>query len=104
MAKSSSRPNTTGLFPEGYERRVGSGVAPGKSTLQGEANCHSVGRRRPLGGARMQYHLRMTLTFPNAIVFGTPEGFAGFAQTKFDPQGPARPRRDRIGVLGGGQR
>jgi hypothetical protein len=29
----------------------------------------------PLGGARMQYHLRMALTFLNATIFGTPEFF-----------------------------
>jgi chromate reductase, NAD(P)H dehydrogenase (quinone) len=38
----------------------------------------------PLGGARMQYHLRMALTFLNAFIFGTPEIFVGMAQTKFD--------------------
>jgi len=38
----------------------------------------------PLGGARMQYHLRMALTYLNAFVFGTPEVFVGSAQTKFD--------------------
>jgi chromate reductase, NAD(P)H dehydrogenase (quinone) len=38
----------------------------------------------PLGGARMQYHLRMALTFLNAFVFGTPEVFVGLAHTKFD--------------------
>src|SRR5712692_6198269 len=38
----------------------------------------------PLGGARMQYHLRMALTFLNASVFGTPEVFVGLAHTKFD--------------------
>lgn len=38
----------------------------------------------PLGGARMQYHLRMALMFLNASVFGTPEVFVGLAQTKFD--------------------
>jgi len=37
-----------------------------------------------LGGARMQYHLRMALMFLNAFVFGTPEVFIGLAQTKFD--------------------
>ena len=38
----------------------------------------------PLGGGRMQYHLRMALTFLNAFVFGTPEVFVGLAHTKFD--------------------
>jgi chromate reductase len=38
----------------------------------------------PLGGARMQYHMRMALTFLNAFTFGTPEVFVGMAQTKFD--------------------
>jgi chromate reductase, NAD(P)H dehydrogenase (quinone) len=38
----------------------------------------------PLGGARMQYHLRTILVFLNAFVFGTPEIFVGLAHTKFD--------------------
>jgi chromate reductase, NAD(P)H dehydrogenase (quinone) len=38
----------------------------------------------PLGGSRMQYHLRMALTYLNAFVFGTPEIFVSWAQTKFD--------------------
>jgi chromate reductase, NAD(P)H dehydrogenase (quinone) len=38
----------------------------------------------PLGGARMQYHLRMAMTYLNAFVFGTPEVFVSLAQTKFD--------------------
>ena len=38
----------------------------------------------PLGGARMQYHLRMALTFSDALLFGRPEVFVGVAQTKFD--------------------
>lgn len=37
-----------------------------------------------LGGARMQYQLRMAMTYLNAFVFGTPEVFVGMAQTKFD--------------------
>ena len=39
----------------------------------------------PLGGARMQYHMRQALTFLNAFIFGTPEIFVGMAQTKLDP-------------------
>jgi chromate reductase len=38
----------------------------------------------PLGGARMQYHWRMSMTFLGAYIFGTPEIFVGSAQTKFD--------------------
>jgi len=38
----------------------------------------------PLGGARMQYHWRMSMTFLNAFIFGTPELFVGNAATKFD--------------------
>jgi chromate reductase, NAD(P)H dehydrogenase (quinone) len=38
----------------------------------------------PLGGARMQYHLRMCMTSLNAFIFGTPEVFVGMAQDKFD--------------------
>jgi chromate reductase len=38
----------------------------------------------PLGGARMQYHLRSVMVFLNAHVFNTPEIFVGSAHTKFD--------------------
>jgi chromate reductase len=38
----------------------------------------------PLGGARMQYHWRMSMTFLGAYIFGTPEIFVSTAQTKFD--------------------
>ena len=38
----------------------------------------------PLGGARMQYHMRQALVFLNAFTFGTPEIFVGSAHTKFD--------------------
>src|SRR5450432_3497713 len=34
----------------------------------------------PLGGARMQYHWRMSMTFLAAFIFGTPEVFVGSAQ------------------------
>jgi chromate reductase len=37
-----------------------------------------------LGGARMQYHLRQSLTFVDAILFGRPEILVTFAATKFD--------------------
>lgn len=32
----------------------------------------------------MQYHWRMSMTFLNAFIFGTPEIFVGNAATKFD--------------------
>jgi chromate reductase, NAD(P)H dehydrogenase (quinone) len=38
----------------------------------------------PLGGARMQYHWRMSMTFLKAFIFGTPEVFVGNAASKFD--------------------
>jgi chromate reductase len=38
----------------------------------------------PLGGSRMQYHMRMTLTYLNAFTFGTPEVIVSMAQNKFD--------------------
>jgi chromate reductase len=37
-----------------------------------------------LGGARMQYHLRQSLTFVDAILFGRPEVIITFAPQKFD--------------------
>jgi chromate reductase len=40
----------------------------------------------PVGGARMQYHMRMALTYLNCFVFGTPEVFVSLAQNKFDEQ------------------
>ena len=38
----------------------------------------------PMGGGRMQYHLRQAMVFLNAFTFGTPEIFVGLAHTKFD--------------------
>jgi chromate reductase len=37
-----------------------------------------------VGGARMQYHLRMSLTMVDAILFGKPEVFVNFAAKKID--------------------
>ena len=41
----------------------------------------------PLGGARMQYHLRQIFVFLDAQVFGRPEVMVGLAQTKIDAAG-----------------
>ena len=38
----------------------------------------------PMGGSRMQYHMRQSLTYLNVFMFGTPEIFVSFAQNKFD--------------------
>src|SRR5262245_34791160 len=38
----------------------------------------------PLGGARMQYHWRMSMIFLKAFIFGTPEVFVGNSDSKFD--------------------
>src|SRR4051794_16112339 len=38
----------------------------------------------PMGGARMQYHMRSAMVFLNAFTFNTPEIFVGLAQNKFD--------------------
>lgn len=37
-----------------------------------------------VGGARMQYHLRMTLSSIDAVLFGKPEVFVNFAAKKID--------------------
>ena len=37
-----------------------------------------------LGGARMQYHLRQSLTAVDALIFGKPEIFVSFSAKKFD--------------------
>ena len=53
----------------------------------------------PLGGARMQYLWRMSMTFLKAHIFGTPEVFVGNAQTKFDKDSLAltdQPTKDVI--------
>lgn len=39
-----------------------------------------------LGGARMQYHMRMALTYLSAFIFGTPEVLVAQAQNKFDKE------------------
>jgi chromate reductase, NAD(P)H dehydrogenase (quinone) len=38
----------------------------------------------PLGGSRMQYHMRMSMTYLAAFTFGTPEVIVSTAQNKFD--------------------
>jgi chromate reductase len=38
----------------------------------------------PLGGARMQYQLRQSLTSIDAMIFGKPEIFVSFSAKKFD--------------------
>jgi len=38
----------------------------------------------PLGGARVQYHLRQCMVFLDGLVFNRPEIFVGVAQQKFD--------------------
>lgn len=38
----------------------------------------------PMGGSRMQYHMRMALTYLSAFTFGTPEILVSFAPNKFD--------------------
>jgi chromate reductase, NAD(P)H dehydrogenase (quinone) len=38
-----------------------------------------------LGGSRMQYHLRQSLTSVDALLFGRPEVIVTFAAQKFDP-------------------
>ena len=37
-----------------------------------------------LGGGRMQYHMRTTMVFLDALVFNRPEVFVSLAHTKFD--------------------
>ena len=39
-----------------------------------------------LGGSRMQYHLRQTLTMVEALAFGKPEVIVSFAPQKFHEQ------------------
>ena len=41
----------------------------------------------PLGGARVQYHLRQIFVFLDAQVFNRPEVFVGTAQSKIDASG-----------------
>jgi len=38
----------------------------------------------PLGGSRMQYHMRQSLVYLKAFTFGTPEVIVSNAQAKFD--------------------
>ncbi len=41
----------------------------------------------PMGGARMQYHMRQIMVFLNARVFNTPEVFVSAVQTKVSDKG-----------------
>ena len=38
----------------------------------------------PMGGSRMQYHMRQSMVYLNAFTFGTPEVIVSMAQNKFD--------------------
>ena len=52
-----------------------------------------------VGGARMQFHLRMALTSIDAVMFGKPEVFVNFAAKKIDEKTGAltdEPTRDII--------
>jgi chromate reductase len=52
-----------------------------------------------LGGSRMQYHLRQSLTSIDALMFGKPEVFVTFAAKKFDEKTLAltdQPTRDMV--------
>lgn len=53
----------------------------------------------PLGGARMQYHLRMSLMSIDAITFAKPEIFVSFAAKKVNDQGELsdEPTKEIIG-------
>ncbi|MGH6665374.1 MAG: NADPH-dependent FMN reductase [Pseudolabrys sp.] len=53
-------------------------------TFEGKPVAIQSVSQGPLGGARMQYHWRMSMTFLAAFIFGTPEVFVGMAQNKFD--------------------
>jgi chromate reductase len=52
----------------------------------------------PVGGARMQYHMRQIMVFLNARVFNTPEVFVGMAPSKIDEKGEItdQPTKDFI--------
>ena len=54
----------------------------GLSEVPGIQSCS----QGPLGGGRMQYHWRMSMTFLKAYIFGTPEVFVGSAAGKFDKE------------------
>jgi chromate reductase len=49
----------------------------------------------PLGGGRMQYHMRTMLVFLGAFTFNTPEIFVGQAQNKFDDKGELKDETTR---------
>jgi chromate reductase len=84
MRSSLSHRNITGPS-RAPSRMLWTGIAAGQPATQGQARTIQSATGGPLGGARMQYHLRMALTFLCASVFGTPEVLVGLAQTKFDP-------------------
>jgi chromate reductase len=50
----------------------------------------------PLGGGRMQYHLRQACIFLDALAFNKPEIFVGMAQQKFDEK--TLEFKDEVGI------
>jgi chromate reductase len=61
----------------------------------------------PVGGARVQYHLRQVMVFLDALVFTRPEVFIGNASTKIDAAGHIHDEltlkfiRDQLGAFTG---
>ena len=59
-------------------------MAPDKQPFKGKPVALQSASQGPLGGARMQYHLRMCMTYLSCDIFGLPEVFVMMAQNKFD--------------------
>ncbi len=59
-------------------------MAPDKQPFKGKPVALQSASQGPLGGARMQYHLRMCMTYLGCDIFGLPEVFVMLAQNKFD--------------------
>jgi chromate reductase len=61
-------------------------MPPDKQPFRGKPVALQSASQGPLGGARMQYHLRMCMTYLACDIFGTPEVFVSLAQNKFDKE------------------
>jgi NAD(P)H-dependent FMN reductase len=71
------------MIPGRAQERHRLGVAHEGSAVQGQAGGAAIGGEGVLGGARMQYHPRQSLTSVDAILFDRPEILVTFA-AKFD--------------------
>ncbi len=86
MACCSSTPEYNWSLPGGLKNAIDWVSRMKEQPFEGKPVAIQSCSQGPLGGARMQYHWRMSMTFLKAFIYGTPEVFVGSAANKFDKE------------------